>query len=98
MLCPKTMPRLGPGSTAEFHHAIRRIWLSEFRPRAADRRRPQRTHRAPARAVRDRRLFVAGIIIGPYGLGAFGTPESIIPVSELGVVMLLFLIGLELEL
>src|SRR5229473_6719979 len=51
MLCPKTMPRLGPG-----------------------------------------------IIIGPYGLAAFGTPESIIPVSELGVVMLLFLIGLELEL
>jgi len=42
--------------------------------------------------------LVAGIIIGPYGLGAFGTPESIIPVSELGVVMLLFLIGLELEL
>jgi monovalent cation:proton antiporter-2 (CPA2) family protein len=41
---------------------------------------------------------VAGIIIGPYGLAVFGTPESIIPVSELGVVMLLFLIGLELEL
>jgi glutathione-regulated potassium-efflux system protein KefB len=42
--------------------------------------------------------LIAGIIIGPFGLGAFGTPESIIPVSELGVVMLLFLIGLELEL
>src|SRR6266542_14255 len=40
----------------------------------------------------------AGIIIGPYGLAAFGTPESIIPVSELGIVMLLFLIGPELEL
>ena len=40
----------------------------------------------------------AGVIIGPYGIGVFGTPESIIPVSELGVVMLLFLIGLELEL
>src|SRR6516162_3921417 len=53
---PETMPRFGPGSTAEFHHAIRRIWLSEFWPRAADRRRPQRTHRAPARALRDRRL------------------------------------------
>lgn len=37
-------------------------------------------------------------MIGPHGLAAFGTPESIIPVSELGVVMLLFLIGLELEL
>src|SRR5213080_5613274 len=42
--------------------------------------------------------LIAGIIIGPHGLAAFGTPESIIPVSELGVVMLLFLIGLELEL
>ncbi len=42
--------------------------------------------------------LVAGIVIGPYGLAAFATPESIVPVSELGVVMLLFLIGLELEL
>ena len=42
--------------------------------------------------------LVAGIVIGPYGIAAFGTPESIVPVSELGVVMLLFLIGLELEL
>ncbi len=42
--------------------------------------------------------LVAGIIIGPFGLAVFGTPESIRPVSELGVVMLLFLIGLELEL
>src|SRR6266545_441531 len=42
--------------------------------------------------------LIAGIIVGPYGLAMFGTPESIIPVSELGVVMLLFLIGLELEL
>ena len=42
--------------------------------------------------------LIAGIIIGPYGIAAFGTPESIVPVSELGVVMLLFLIGLELEL
>ena len=40
---------------------------------------------------------IAGIIIGPYGLAAFGTPESIIPVSELGVVMLLFLIGLSVS-
>ena len=42
--------------------------------------------------------LIAGIVIGPHGLAVFGTPESIIPVSELGVVMLLFLIGLELEL
>jgi monovalent cation:proton antiporter-2 (CPA2) family protein len=42
--------------------------------------------------------LIAGLIIGPSGLAVFATPESIIPVSELGVVMLLFLIGLELEL
>jgi len=42
--------------------------------------------------------LVAGVIIGPFGFAVFGTPQSIIPVAELGVVMLLFLIGLELEL
>src|SRR3954468_19059472 len=42
--------------------------------------------------------LLAGIVIGPYGLGLFGTPESVLPVAELGIVMLLFLIGLELEL
>ena len=42
--------------------------------------------------------LVAGVVIGPYGLRLFGTPESVLPVAELGIVMLLFLIGLELEL
>jgi glutathione-regulated potassium-efflux system protein KefB len=42
--------------------------------------------------------LLGGIVIGPSGLALFPTPESILPVSELGVVMLLFLIGLELEL
>jgi monovalent cation:proton antiporter-2 (CPA2) family protein len=42
--------------------------------------------------------LVAGIVIGPHGLGIFRTPESILAVAELGVVMLLFLIGLELKL
>jgi len=42
--------------------------------------------------------LLAGIVIGPYGLGIFATPERILTVAELGVVMLLFLIGLELEL
>ena len=41
--------------------------------------------------------LVAGIIIGPHGLGVFRTPGSILSVAELGIVMLLFLIGLELE-
>ncbi len=42
--------------------------------------------------------LVAGVVIGPYGLGMFARPETIVTVAELGVVMLLFLIGLELEL
>jgi glutathione-regulated potassium-efflux system protein KefB len=65
---------------------------------SADRRRPQRTDRRRLELSAIVAYLFAGIIIGPYGLAAFGTPESIIPVSELGVVMLLFLIGLELEL
>src|SRR5437660_6451820 len=42
--------------------------------------------------------LVAGGVIGPFGFGIFNTPERILTVAELGVVMLLFLIGLELEL
>ena len=41
--------------------------------------------------------LAAGIVIGPFGLGVFRTPESVLPVAELGIVMLLFLIGLELQ-
>jgi monovalent cation:proton antiporter-2 (CPA2) family protein len=41
--------------------------------------------------------LVAGILIGPSGLGVFRTPEAVLPVAELGVVLLLFVIGLELE-
>jgi monovalent cation:proton antiporter-2 (CPA2) family protein len=42
--------------------------------------------------------LAAGVVVGPFGLAIFATPESIVPVAELGVVLLLFLIGLELEL
>src|ERR1041384_3562013 len=42
--------------------------------------------------------LIAGVVIGPFGLRLFNTPEQILTVAELGVVMLLFLIGLELEL
>ena len=42
--------------------------------------------------------LVAGVMIGPFGFGIFNTPAQILTVAELGVVMLLFLIGLELEL
>jgi monovalent cation:proton antiporter-2 (CPA2) family protein len=42
--------------------------------------------------------MAAGIVIGPYGVGLFGEPGSILAVADLGVVLLLFVIGLELEL
>jgi glutathione-regulated potassium-efflux system protein KefB len=42
--------------------------------------------------------LIAGIVIGPFGLAIFRSPGSILSVAELGIVMLLFLIGLELEL
>ncbi|MDX2276074.1 MAG: monovalent cation:proton antiporter-2 (CPA2) family protein [Hyphomonadaceae bacterium] len=39
----------------------------------------------------------AGLLIGPYGIGLFRDPENILHVAELGVVMFLFLIGLEMR-
>jgi monovalent cation:proton antiporter-2 (CPA2) family protein len=41
--------------------------------------------------------LAAGVVIGPFGLALVRAPETIITVSELGVVLLLFVIGLELE-
>ncbi len=41
--------------------------------------------------------LAAGLAIGPYGLGLFTDPTSILHVAELGVVMFLFVIGLEME-
>ncbi|MGA7595981.1 MAG: monovalent cation:proton antiporter-2 (CPA2) family protein, partial [Gallionella sp.] len=41
--------------------------------------------------------LVSGMIIGPWGLGLIGDVESTLNFSEFGVVLLLFLIGLELE-
>jgi monovalent cation:proton antiporter-2 (CPA2) family protein len=41
--------------------------------------------------------LVAGVVIGPMGLRLVSDVEQIATVSELGVVMLLFLIGLELR-
>lgn len=41
--------------------------------------------------------LAAGVLIGPAVLGLFGDPGSILHVAELGIVMFLFLIGLELE-
>ncbi len=41
--------------------------------------------------------LAAGILIGPHALGLFTDVESILHVAELGIVFLLFLIGLELR-
>jgi glutathione-regulated potassium-efflux system protein KefB len=41
--------------------------------------------------------LAAGVVIGPYGVGLFREPQTIVAVAQLGVVLLLFLIGLELE-
>ncbi len=41
--------------------------------------------------------LTAGVIIGPFGIGLFHEPEAILHVAELGVVMFLFIIGLEMQ-
>lgn len=41
--------------------------------------------------------LTAGIIIGPYGLKLFSDPQAILHIAELGVVMFLFVIGLEMQ-
>ena len=41
--------------------------------------------------------LVAGVVIGPWGLGLIKNVDVILSFSEFGVVLLLFLIGLELE-
>ena len=41
--------------------------------------------------------LAAGIAVGPFGLRVFTDPASILPIAELGVVMFLFIIGLEMR-
>ena len=41
--------------------------------------------------------LVAGIAIGPWGLGLIANVEAILHFAEFGVVLMLFLVGLELE-
>ena len=41
--------------------------------------------------------LAAGLIVGPFGFGLFQRPETILHVAELGVVIFLFIIGLELR-
>jgi glutathione-regulated potassium-efflux system protein KefB len=39
----------------------------------------------------------AGAMIGPYGLGLVGDAEELLHIADLGIVLLLFLVGLELH-
>ncbi|WP_425475380.1 monovalent cation:proton antiporter-2 (CPA2) family protein [Shinella oryzae] len=41
--------------------------------------------------------LAAGLVVGPFGFGFFADPQAIIHVAELGVVMFLFIIGLEMQ-
>jgi glutathione-regulated potassium-efflux system protein KefB len=41
--------------------------------------------------------LAAGLAIGPFGLKLFTDPQAILHVAELGVVMFLFVIGLEMQ-
>src|SRR5689334_21177711 len=41
--------------------------------------------------------LAGGVAIGPFGLRVFTHPESILQVAELGVVMFLFIVGLEMQ-
>jgi monovalent cation:proton antiporter-2 (CPA2) family protein len=41
--------------------------------------------------------LIAGIVVGPYGLKFIGDAESVMHFAEIGVVLLLFMIGLEIQ-
>jgi len=41
--------------------------------------------------------LIAGIVVGPYGLQFIGDAESVMHFAEIGVVILLFMIGLEIQ-
>ncbi|WP_255217495.1 monovalent cation:proton antiporter-2 (CPA2) family protein [Myxococcus sp. AM010] len=41
--------------------------------------------------------LAAGLAIGPFGMGWFSDPQAVLHVAELGVVMFLFVIGLEMR-
>ncbi|NVJ50554.1 MAG: cation:proton antiporter [Gammaproteobacteria bacterium] len=41
--------------------------------------------------------LVAGVLLGPAGIGAVSDPQTLLHFAELGVVLLLFVIGLELD-
>src|SRR5664280_2307165 len=88
------MTGLPPGKGRRRHD--RRIFIPG--PHLSDRGHCLRPHRqAPGHGVGPGHLL-AGIVIGPYALGFIGREgQNIMHFAEFGVVMMLFLIGLELE-
>ncbi|RYE44310.1 MAG: potassium transporter [Hyphomicrobiales bacterium] len=41
--------------------------------------------------------LAAGLAIGPFGFGLVGDPQAVLHAAELGVVLFLFIVGLEME-
>ncbi|PQA31280.1 cation:proton antiporter, partial [Amnimonas aquatica] len=41
--------------------------------------------------------LTAGLLIGPFGIGLFSDAQAILHLAELGVIMFLFVIGLEMQ-
>ncbi|HTQ99024.1 MAG TPA: cation:proton antiporter, partial [Candidatus Acidoferrum sp.] len=42
-------------------------------------------------------FVAAGVLVGPWGLALFADPADILHFSEIGVVFLLFIVGVELQ-
>ncbi len=41
--------------------------------------------------------LIAGVVIGPFGLSLIGQADKVMQVAQIGVIMMMFLIGMELE-
>ncbi|MBL8592477.1 MAG: cation:proton antiporter, partial [Devosia sp.] len=41
--------------------------------------------------------LAAGLAVGPFGFGLVGDPQAVLHAAELGVVLFLFIVGLEME-
>lgn len=41
--------------------------------------------------------LIAGMLIGPWGLGLVTHPETVLQIAEFGVVLMLFLVGIDLQ-
>src|SRR5690606_33692967 len=41
--------------------------------------------------------LVAGLLVGPFGLGIVSEPRAVLHIAELGIILLLFMIGLEMQ-